>query len=67
MVRQGFTQQQASLGATIPVTCKIGHILWMMELFNITGSSVHGRAAQKTLIQEAILFNADLNACQVIQ
>lgn len=62
MVWQGFTWQQASLRATIPVTCKIGHILWMMELFNITGSSMHGRAAQETLTLEIILFNAKLNA-----
>lgn len=30
----------------------------MMEMFNIAGSTVHGRAAQKA-IQEAILFGAD--------
>jgi len=62
MAWQRFAQQQASLRATAPATCKIGHILWMMELFNITGSSEHGRAAQKTSIQEAILSVAGLNA-----
>lgn len=36
----------ASLRATIPVTCETSQILWMMEWFNITGSSVCGRAAQ---------------------
>lgn len=36
----------ASLRAAIPVTCETSQILWMMEWFNITGSSVCGRAAQ---------------------
>lgn len=67
MVWEGFTRQHASLRATIPVTCKIAHILWMMELFNNPGASVHGGAAQNTLIQEAILFNANLNARWVTQ
>lgn len=62
MTRQEFARQQASLRATIPVTCKTSHILWMMELFNITGSSVHGKVAPKTLILEAVLLNTDLHA-----